>query len=223
VTRGLYDAERPPKLTAIPASRTEVLTAARLLKGDHDVLTGQQANESNLKAQPLAEYGVLHFAVHAFADADFPARAALVVLGNPASGDDGLIQPREINGWSLNATLVVLSACDTSVGPTMGQEGVQNLARAFFGAGARAVITTLWTVNDRVSLALMRSFYAELAAGRPLAVALTSAKAAVVRQLGPPALPTVAAFQLVGDGDATLTTPGAQSALHQPLGANSRP
>jgi CHAT domain-containing protein len=105
----------------------------------------------------------------------------------------------------------------------MGQEGVQNLARAFFGAGARAVITTLWTVNDRVSLALMRSFYAELAAGRPLAVALTSAKAAVVRQLGPPALPTVAAFQLVGDGDATLTTPGAQSALHQPLGANSRP
>ena len=105
------------------------------------------------------------------------------------SGDDGLIQPREISAWRLNATLVVLSACDTSVGPTIGQEGVQNLARAFIGAGARAVITTLWTVNDRVSLALMRSFYSEIAAGRPMAAALASAKAAVARQLGPPRFP----------------------------------
>ena len=48
-SRGLYDAERPPKL-AIPASRAEVLTAARVLKGDHVVLTGEQANESNLKS-----------------------------------------------------------------------------------------------------------------------------------------------------------------------------
>jgi hypothetical protein len=69
----------------------------------------------------------------------------------------------------------------------------------------------------------MRSFYAELAAGRPLAVALTSAKATVVRELGPPALPTVAAFQLVGDGDATLTTPKSQLTLNEPRGANSQP
>jgi CHAT domain-containing protein/tetratricopeptide (TPR) repeat protein len=222
-SRGLYDAERPAKLAAIPASRTEVQTAARMLNGEHLVLTGAQANESNLKAQPLADYGVLHFAVHAFADAEFPARAALVLLGDQQSGDDGLIQPREIGSWRLNATLVVLSACDTSVGPTIGQEGVQNLARAFIGAGARAVITTLWTVNDRVSLALMRSFYAELAAGRPLASALASAKTAVIRQLGPPAIPTVAAFQIVGDGDATLTIPEAGLASSRPLAINSRP
>jgi CHAT domain-containing protein len=200
-----------------------VAAAAELLKGEHIVLTGAQATESNLKAQPLDEFGVLHFAVHAFADADFPARAALVVLGSSASGEDGLIQPREISGWRLNATVVVLSACDTSVGPTIGQEGVQNLARAFIGAGARAVITTLWTVNDRVSLALMRSFYAELAAGRPLAAALASAKAAVTRQLGPPALPTIAAFQLVGDGDATLALTDAKLALNHPRGVSSKP
>ena len=215
-SRGLYDADRPPRLSAIPASKTEVAAAASLLKGEHVVLTGAQASESNVKAQPLADYGILHFAVHAFADAEFPARAALVVRADPVSGEDGLIQPREISGWRLNATLVVLSACDTSVGPTIGQEGVQNLARAFIGAGARAVITTLWTVNDRVSLALMRSFYAELAAGRPLGAALASAKAAVARQLGPAALPTVAAFQLVGDGEATAPIPATRLTLNQP-------
>jgi CHAT domain-containing protein len=61
------------------------------LKGEHVVLTGEQASESNLKAQPLADYGILHFAVHAFADPEFPARAALVVRSDPASGEDGLI------------------------------------------------------------------------------------------------------------------------------------
>lgn len=211
-TRGLYDAERPPKLAAIPASRSEILTAARLLRGDNVVLTGQDANEAALKSQALSDYGILHFAVHAFADPDFPARAALVVLGDTASGDDGLIQPREISGWRLNATLVVLSACDTSVGPTIGQEGVQNLARAFLAAGARSVITTLWTVNDRVSLALMRAFYERLADGQSVAAALASAKAEVARRLGPPALATIAAFQLVGDGDATIRIPGQQLA-----------
>jgi hypothetical protein len=78
-------------------------------------------------------------------------------------------------------------------------------------------------VNDRVSLALMRSFYAEVAAGRPLGAALASAKGEVLRQLGPPALSTIAAFQLVGDGDATLSIPAARAALNEPRGAVSRP
>lgn len=126
------DAERPPALAVIPASRTEVVSAARLLSEDSSVvLTGANATESALKKQPLEDFGVLHFAVHAFADPEFPARAALIVLSDSSSGEDGLLQPHEISAWRLNASVVVLSACDTSVGPTIGQEGVQNLARAF--------------------------------------------------------------------------------------------
>ena len=211
-SRGLYDVQRPPILGTIPASRTEALMAAQLLKGANVVLTGKDANESVLKSQRLEDFDVLHFAVHAFADPEFPARAALVVLGDAAAGEDGLLQPREISSWKLNAKLVVLSACDTSVGPTIGQEGVQNLARAFLGAGARAVITTLWAVNDRLSLALMRSFYANIAAGQPVAAALGAAKVELSRQLGPPALPTIAAFQVVGDGDVRITAPDRQVA-----------
>jgi CHAT domain-containing protein len=90
-------------------------------------------------------------------------------------------------------------------------------------AGVIGMITTLWTVNDRVSLALMRSFYAEVAAGRPLGSALASAKTAVIRQLGPPAVPTVAAFQIVGDGDASLRIPQDRLAASHPPGATSRP
>jgi CHAT domain-containing protein len=205
--RGLYDVERPPKLSVIPGSRTEVISAARLLKADNVVLTGGEATESRLKAQDLGDFGILHFAVHAFADPEFPARAALVLLSDASGGEDGLLQPREISGLALNASLVVLSACDTAVGPTIGQEGVQNLARAFLLAGARSVVTTLWAVNDTVSLELMREFYTRLANGLNVAAALTEAKREVSERMGPPATPTLAAFQVVGAGDARVIPP----------------
>ena len=50
----------------------------------------------------------------------------------------------------------MLSACDTAVGPTRGQEGVLNIARAFLLPGARSVITTLRAVSDATSTAVMR-------------------------------------------------------------------
>ena len=100
----------------------------------------------------------------------------------------------------------MLSACDTAVGPTLGQEGVLNIARAFLLAGARSVITTLWAVSDATSTAVMRRFYENLAAGRDVAEALARSKAAVIEQFGDDALATVAAFQIVGVGDHRVAT-----------------
>src|SRR5207237_3867681 len=115
IERGVLDASYPTKLPVLPTSEAEVLTAARLLGPTSVVLTGDRATESALKAQRLDTFDVLHFAVHAFADPKFPERAALVLLNDPATGDDGLLQPREIGQFRLNASLVVLSACDTAV------------------------------------------------------------------------------------------------------------
>jgi CHAT domain-containing protein len=104
--------------------------------------------------------------------------------------------------------VVVLSACDTAVGPTLGQEGVLNIARAFLLAGARSVITTLWAVSDDTSAAVMRRFYENLAAGDDVGSALARAKGTVVEQFGPDARATTAAFQIVGVGDhRVVTTP----------------
>ena len=200
-TRGLLDASYPTQLAVLPTAEGEVLTAARVLGPTSAVFTGDQATESMVKAQALGDFDVFHFAVHAFADPKFPGRAALVLLNDPATGDDGLLQPREIGQFRLNAGVVVLSACDTAVGPTLGQEGVLNIARAFLLAGARSVITTLWAVSDTTSTAVMRRFYEHLAAGEDVAGALARAKVAVVEQFGADARATTAAFQVVGVGD----------------------
>jgi CHAT domain-containing protein len=208
-TRGVYDASYPSNLPLLASAQAEVLDAARLLGPRSVVLTGDQATESGVKAQNLGSFGILHFAVHAFADPKFPERAAIVLLNDAAAGDDGLLQAREIGQLRLNAGVVVLSACDTSVGAALGQEGILNLARAFLLAGAQSVITTLWAVSDATSTALMRRFYENIAAGQDVAEALMQGKSAIIERFGTAALPTVAAFQIVGVGEHRVTTPNA--------------
>ncbi len=203
---GFYDVAPPSKLPVLATARAEVTAAAELLGPSSVVLTNEQATESALKAQKLRDFQVLHFAVHGIADRKFPERTALVLLSDPDAGEDGLLQPREISRFDLHANVVVLSACETAAGPTIGQEGVLNLARAFLVAGARSVITTLWTISDDTSMALMKQFYQNLADGHDVAESLTDAKKAVVARFGQQALPTVAAFQVVGAGDSRLAT-----------------
>jgi CHAT domain-containing protein len=46
----------------------------------------------------------------------------------------------------LNADWVVLSACNTAAGDKPGAEALSGLARAFFYAGARALLVSHWAV-----------------------------------------------------------------------------
>ena len=160
---------------------------------------GPSATEAAFKAASLNEYRVIHLAVHAFADSTFPDRAALVLLSDPSLGEDGFLQASEIAQMRLQADLVVLSACETAVGPLQGQDGIANLSRAFLMAGARTVISTLWEIDDSSSLFLMKRFYAHLSTNQSAASALTAAKRDMLRTLGPKALPYQwAAFTIEG-------------------------
>jgi CHAT domain-containing protein len=103
---------------------------------------------------------------------------------SPAEHEDGLLQLREITGMKLNADLVTLSACDTSLGRIEGQEGVANFVRAFMVAGARSIVSALWEVDDTMTAALMRQFYRHLARGLEPAEALRSAKTDLQRRYG---------------------------------------
>jgi CHAT domain-containing protein len=186
LTRGQNRAE----FSDLPASTAELRAASSAVgRGTTNLLTGAKATESAFKAADLARYRIIHLAVHSAADPAFPDRAAVVLLSDPAAGEDGFLHPPEIAHLDLNAELVILSACDTAVGPLQGQEGVSNLSRAFLAAGAKAVISTLWQVDDNASLFLMRRFYAHVAAKRPPEEALRRAKLEFVRKFGPAAMP----------------------------------
>jgi CHAT domain-containing protein len=201
---GIFDAKARPELVPLPASRTEVENVARIFAPGSVELLGVKATEGQLKAEPLNRFAIIHFAVHGFADPNEPQRAALMLAPDASGEEDGFLQPREISQLPIAAKVVVLSACSTSVGQSMGQEGVANLARAFLLAGASSVLTTLWTVGDTGSSGLMIEFYRNLRAGRDVATALHDAKQVLLRRFGPAILPTVAAFQVVGNGSVTV-------------------
>ena len=193
-------------LTNLPASKDEVLAAqAAIGNGSDTLLIGPGATKSAFE-HSIDQYAIIHLAVHGFANVKHPDRAALILLSDQKSGDDGILEASEIVHLHTNADLVVLSACDTAVGSLQGEEGVANLSLAFMLAGSKTVISTLWSIDDTPALYLMKRFYAHLAAKDSVAYALTAAKRDMLKTYGVQAIPYYwASFRLDGAGDYSIS------------------
>jgi CHAT domain-containing protein len=190
------DAVRFPDL---PGSTQEVVEAARIIGSSNQLLLDRNATEAAFKSSPLGDFRIIHLAVHGVANSAFPDRASLVLGSSPSSGEDGLLQAREIRDLSLHAELVTLSACDTGTGKLLGQEGIASLERAFLLAGAKSVIASLWPADDTFTVALMKRMYQLLVGGVDKRVALRQAKLDLLTKFGDQALPIYwAGFTLVG-------------------------
>ncbi|MEX0613138.1 MAG: CHAT domain-containing tetratricopeptide repeat protein, partial [Pirellulales bacterium] len=77
--------------------------------------------------------------------------------------DDGILTALEVAGLDFSGVeLVVLSACETSLGRVIEGEGVLGLQRAFQSSGALTCVTSLWKVEDRATQVFMEEFYRQL-------------------------------------------------------------
>jgi CHAT domain-containing protein len=184
----------------LPETRAEVEEIGKIVGSDAVMLLGKDATETAFKKQPLNQFRILHLAVHGFADTQYPERSALVLGADAQSGDDGLLQVREIIRLRLNAELTTLSACDSGVGKLQGQEGISNLVEAFLVAGSKSVVASLWSADDTFASALMEQFYRHLAQGEDTSSALRNAKLELLAKYGDQVSPFYwAAFIAVGE------------------------
>jgi CHAT domain-containing protein len=138
-----------------------------------DMYLGAEARRDRLRSD-LTAYTNLHLAAHAHVDLVDPRRSGLVLSYEPSS--QGLFALEDVLGLRLNADLTVLSACETARGAVVRGEGVQSLACAFLAAGSRAVIATLWRVDDDKAAQIMIDFYRRLDRSESAADALRLAK-----------------------------------------------
>jgi CHAT domain-containing protein/Tfp pilus assembly protein PilF len=128
------------------------------------VLVGQAATEGHFKSE-AGRYRVIHVATHGYFNKLNPLFSGLEL--EPDQQEDGRLEVHEILGLRLHADLVTLSACDTALGSgyfaevPAGDDFV-GLTRAFLFAGSPSVLASLWEVDDRSTLQLMRSFYRRL-------------------------------------------------------------
>jgi tetratricopeptide (TPR) repeat protein len=104
-------------------------------------------------------------------------RAEFGLFLPPEHMGDGLMTAEDVGWLDLAGTeLVVLSACGSGRGIHSTGDGMFGLRRAFFVAGARTVVCSLWNVPDDETTALMLDFYRFLLTGAGCSEALRKAK-----------------------------------------------
>ena len=119
---------------------------------------------------------IVHIATHGKADDQVGDYSYLAFAKITDSTENKILFNRDIYNLKINADLVVLSACETGIGELMEGEGIISLARGFSYAGAKSIVTSLWNVNDKSTMAIMENFYGNLKKGEAKDIALTNAK-----------------------------------------------
>ena len=144
-----------------------------------------EASRAAATSQNLSQYKIIHFATHGLANSTNPELSGIILSlvddkGNPLNG---FLRLTDIFNLKLAADLVVLSACQTGMGPIVQGEGMVGLTRGFMYAGAQRVVVSLWSVDDEGTAKLMSSFYqGMLQKGLTPAAALRAAQLEMLKQ-----------------------------------------
>jgi len=163
---------RGKELEQLPSAREEVEVIGKIL--ETDPLTGKRATKAEVLRR-LTSVSVVHIAAHGC-----PETGEIVLSPNPTTlgkkpkEKDFLLTMKDVLNSNLQARLVVLSCCHSGRGEIKA-EVVVGIARAFLGAGARSVLVSLWAIDDRATLEIMKHFYQHLREGQSASKSLNQA------------------------------------------------
>ena len=125
---------------------------------------GFDASLETILSPEMQGYRIWHFATHGLYDETTPEFSGLVfsLVASDRRPEYGFLKAQDVAHMRFHPELVVLSACDSAAGENMSGEGAMGLGYSFLRAGAKRVITTLWSVDDAMSMELMDAFYREM-------------------------------------------------------------
>jgi CHAT domain-containing protein len=125
---------------------------------------------------------LIHLSTHSFLYEKQP----LILFSNSNDPEnDGFLEAGEIVKMKLNSDLVVLSSCNSGLGEIDPAEGILGMSKAFFEAGSKSVVVSLWDVNDKYTSKFMGLFYRRLSEGHNKSKALRFAKIDFIKEYSP--------------------------------------
>jgi CHAT domain-containing protein/tetratricopeptide (TPR) repeat protein len=182
--RGLLDesGSMPRNIPLLPLkySSEEVSEIGNIVNADK-ILTDKNATETNFKNN-AGQNGIIHVSTHSFL---FNKQPVIFFSNYYDPDNDGFLEEGEIVQLKLNSDLVVLSSCNSGLGIIDESEGVLGMTKAFFEAGAKSVIVSLWAVNDKYTAKFMTLFYQNLSNGLDKSGALREAKIEFIKKYSP--------------------------------------
>jgi CHAT domain-containing protein len=152
-------------LNRLPDTAEEVKTVAQVLNADltKDVFLREQASRYRVKTMSLADRKVIAFATHALiaGDLDGLDQPALALSSASVTGnqEDGLLTMTDVMKLKLNADWIVLSACNTGAAGGAGAEALSGLGQAFFYAGSRAILASMYPVETTAARKLVTGIF----------------------------------------------------------------
>ncbi|PZO43237.1 MAG: hypothetical protein DCF19_04590 [Pseudanabaena frigida] len=180
---------------AIPATKIEVKNITSKIIGTTELIDSTFTKSAT--QDRIASNSIIHLATHGQFNSSGTADESFIIFGD---GDNLTLS--EIQTWTLKSLdLVVLSACQTGIGATLadGRE-ILGLGYQFNNAGAKAVIASLWIVNDEGTQALMDIFYTNIKKGSTPAESLRQAQLTLIRGGKFPHPYFWSTFFLIGNG-----------------------
>jgi CHAT domain-containing protein len=203
-----------------PIPDDELILAAQTLGAARsDVVTRGAFTDTAIEGRDdLDMFRIVHFATHGLVTPPrpgCPAQPALLTSFGGA-GSDGLLEFSEVFDLSLDADLVILSACDTASTAGLeatraagleggGGQALDGLVRAFIGAGGRQVIASHWPAPEEfdATTRLFGGFFRS-APGVSQGQALLAAQEALMDDPATSHPFYWAGFALIGDGERPL-------------------
>jgi CHAT domain-containing protein len=151
-------------LPRLPDTSIEIEEIARVVGAQPgDIFLHKQASVKQVTSMDLSDRKVIMFSTHGLVPGELNGltQPALAMSSPDVTGDqdDGLLTMDKVIALKLDADWVVLSACNTAAGEGAGSEAVSGLGRAFFFAGAKALLVSNWPVDSVASRTLMTDLF----------------------------------------------------------------
>lgn len=139
----------------LPYAEKEVLSISEYFQ-DKRVIVGKEATET-LFCELADKYDILHVATHANFNVDDPINSPIYLAKDDLN--DGNLTALELYRLHIDASLITLSACETGLSLISRGDEIIGLIRGAMYAGAKSIVSTLWSVEDESTSYAMDVFY----------------------------------------------------------------